>query len=77
MEKHAPEECPRCNSIFSCKVNTIHQCDCMKMELTFAETQYVRDLTTSLYDGGCLCLKCLQELKEEFQNNQTIKYASI
>jgi Cysteine-rich CWC len=65
MEKHAPDSCQRCGEIFVCKANNVLQCDCMKVSLTKAETEYIRDITEWEYDGNCLCVKCLEELKKE------------
>lgn len=68
MDKHAPDSCPRCDQIFICKVNAILKCDCLQIELTRAETEYIRDITTMEYDGGCLCVACLHELKQDYRN---------
>jgi hypothetical protein len=67
MSKHAPDSCPRCGEIFTCKVNAVLQCDCQKISLNYEETQYIREITTWDYDGACLCLTCLQELKNKTQ----------
>lgn len=67
MSKHAPDSCPRCSEIFTCKVNAVLQCDCQKISLNYEETQYIREITTWDYDGACLCLTCLQELKNRTQ----------
>ena len=68
-EKHAPDSCPRCNEIFTCKVNSVGRCDCLRINLTFSETEYIRDITTMEYDSGCLCLNCLYALQAEYQAN--------
>lgn len=71
MTKHAPDSCPRCGQIFICKVNSVGRCDCLQINLTFDETQYIRDITTLDYDGGCLCITCLYSLQVDYQNNHT------
>lgn len=38
--------------------------------MTKAETEYIRDVALFDYDGECLCLACLNELKTEFQDSQ-------
>lgn len=63
--KHAPEECPRCGGVFTCKVNSVTRCDCQKIFLTKKETEYIRLLSIMQYEGGCLCNQCLEELKKE------------
>ncbi|MCU0470396.1 MAG: cysteine-rich CWC family protein [Arcicella sp.] len=68
MEKHVADNCPRCGDIFTCKANNVLQCDCMKLVLTKAETQYIASITAMEYDGSCLCNKCLLELKKETNN---------
>ncbi|WP_407084048.1 cysteine-rich CWC family protein [Tellurirhabdus bombi] len=67
MTKHAAESCSRCNQLFTCKVNSILKCDCLAINLTRQETEYIRELTTLDYDGECLCLQCLYELKAAYQ----------
>jgi hypothetical protein len=37
----------------------------MKAVLTKAETEYIADITEWEYDGNCLCINCLEELKKE------------
>lgn len=71
MEKHAPDECPRCGEIFICKVNTIFQCDCMNIKLSAKQSAYIKTYT-ELYFGayGCLCMNCLKALVEEFKENE-------
>ncbi|MFC0185574.1 cysteine-rich CWC family protein [Pseudarcicella hirudinis] len=63
MTKHAKDACPRCGEIFVCKVNSILKCDCLKIELTRKQTEYIRDLSVLDFDGSCLCLNCLKELQ--------------
>jgi hypothetical protein len=58
MPFHEIKKCPRCGSTFECKAGNISQCLCNSIKLTdvvaaFIELQY----------NDCLCLQCLQELK--------------
>jgi hypothetical protein len=66
MEKHALDNCPRCNAVFVCKSNNVSQCDCQHITLTFDETQYIREQSLWDFEGGCLCNACLLELKVAF-----------
>lgn len=69
MEKHAPEECPRCGQSFTCKVNTISKCDCAKISLTSDAIQYIRNYCEGTYGSyKCLCNTCLIELSNELED---------
>jgi hypothetical protein len=58
--KHAPVECPRCGRYFSCKSNAPHKCDCVKVQLSREEVNYIR---TAMFDEpDCLCMNCLDDL---------------
>jgi hypothetical protein len=59
--KHEIVLCERCKTAFECKANSYTKCQCSKVSLTISETQYISES----YDG-CLCAKCLTELKEEY-----------
>lgn len=63
MDKHAPDSCPRCGQLFTCKVNSVGRCDCLQINLTVRETQYIRDIAALAYDGSCLCVNCLYALQ--------------
>ncbi|PQA59289.1 cysteine-rich CWC family protein [Siphonobacter curvatus] len=67
MSKHAIEGCPRCGRLFTCKLNASLKCDCMNVALTPNEMQYIRDISVMEYDGSCLCMHCLEELRQETQ----------
>ncbi|MBC8151936.1 MAG: cysteine-rich CWC family protein [Bacteroidetes bacterium] len=75
MTKHAPDSCPRCGQLFTCKVSSVGRCDCLRINLSFSETQYIRDITALAYDGGCLCLDCLHSLqldyRTKYSNNES------
>lgn len=64
---HAEEECPGCGEVFTCKVNSVLKCDCMKVRLTKKETERIRDISLMEFDGGCLCNRCLLELKNKVE----------
>jgi hypothetical protein len=67
MEKHAPENCPRCHEVFICKVNTIFQCDCMKLTLSPKQSAYIKEYCEINYgEYNCLCNNCLNFLTNEF-----------
>ncbi|QJW89478.1 cysteine-rich CWC family protein [Spirosoma taeanense] len=66
MNKHTQAGCPRCHQPFICKVNSILKCDCLQINLTHEETQYIRDKALLNYDGDCFCLNCLHQLKAEY-----------
>ncbi|WP_288426076.1 cysteine-rich CWC family protein [uncultured Spirosoma sp.] len=67
MPKHAIDNCPRCGQLFTCKVNSVLHCDCQYIGLSKTETEYIRDIALFEYDGQCLCLACLNELKADCQ----------
>lgn len=59
MEEENLKYCPRCNNAFECNVLSIEQCQCTCIELSSEERVYIAS-----HYSGCLCLNCLQELKE-------------
>ena len=56
--KHETKICPCCAREFVCKVNRIHQCDCMNVRLSPETVEHIRQF----YDN-CLCVACLQALE--------------
>ena len=56
--KHEKKNCPRCNTLFECKVGSITLCQCMKAELTSDERENI-----GLQYNDCLCINCILELK--------------
>jgi hypothetical protein len=54
------DRCPRCGGGFHCGVNDTAPCPCTSVELDAATQATLR----ARYDG-CLCLRCLQVLREE------------
>ncbi|MGR3812103.1 cysteine-rich CWC family protein [Jiulongibacter sp. NS-SX5] len=69
MEKHATDTCPLCEELFTCKVNSIFNCDCMKIDMTSQEATLIRHhLELTLGTSECVCNRCLLKLKKEFQH---------
>lgn len=65
-DKHANDECPRCRTVFTCRVNTVLQCECMWLSLSAADLAYVRAYTELVFGGYvCLCTRCLLALQAE------------
>ncbi|MEM6262472.1 MAG: cysteine-rich CWC family protein [Bacteroidota bacterium] len=65
MPKHEEKHCPRCGTLFECKVGSILLCQCTTVTLNEAEREYLREK----FDD-CLCANCMRELKEEYQAQQ-------
>lgn len=64
MEKHAVETCPLCGESFVCKVNSIRNCDCSKVNLNKDELKYIKNyLDSKLGAYDCVCIKCLNQIK--------------
>ncbi len=64
MNKHEEKYCQRCNTVFECKVGSILLCQCTTVTLNEEERNYMRERYTD-----CLCAKCMQTVKVEYQNN--------
>ncbi|MCZ2102169.1 MAG: nicotinate-nucleotide--dimethylbenzimidazole phosphoribosyltransferase [Chitinophagales bacterium] len=69
MSKHEEKYCPRCNAIFECKVDTIHECPCSTIQLTVEERNYIGQKL-----DDCLCASCMKALKTEYHNNNLKKH---
>lgn len=69
MPKHEDKYCPRCQSLFECKVGSINLCQCSAVQLTHEERVYI----AKLYDD-CLCAQCMQALQQALktQNNEDL-----
>ncbi len=63
--KHEVIACERCGTAIECKANAYTKCQCSVVQLTINEVQHIGEL----YDG-CLCVKCLLELQEEYREEQ-------
>ena len=55
--KHESKTCPSCNSSFECKVGSILECECMNVQLTHLQRDYIRENFTD-----CLCVNCLRKI---------------
>lgn len=66
--KHEEKICPNCLRIFECKVGSIQLCQCTKVQLTKAESEYL----ASQYND-CLCYQCMETLAFEYRINNSYK----
>ncbi|MFC6100076.1 cysteine-rich CWC family protein [Olivibacter domesticus] len=64
--KHEIVACERCYTLIECRANSYAKCQCSIVDLSINEMQFISEQ----YDG-CLCAKCLGELKEQY-HQQTI-----
>ena len=58
---HEMKYCPRCNSMFECKVGSVLICQCSTIILTNDEKDYIQ-----LQFDDCLCVNCMKELQQEY-----------
>lgn len=65
MPKHETISCPRCRSHFECKVGTVLQCQCAKIDLSEAERRFIQEQYQ-----GCLCLACMQALQQSYHKHR-------
>jgi hypothetical protein len=65
MVKHEEKYCPRCNTVFECKVGSILICQCTTVRLNEKERDYMREK----FDD-CLCASCMKEVRAEYHNNK-------
>jgi len=61
MCKHEIKSCPRCKTVFECKVGDISKCQCYPVPLTDAE----RDFISQQY-VDCLCAGCIREVRSVY-----------
>ncbi|WP_366086025.1 cysteine-rich CWC family protein [Hydrotalea sp.] len=54
MEKHEEKYCPKCNSLFICKMGDIANCQCNTVQLSEDVSNF---LSKTYFD--CLCKDCL------------------
>ncbi|MEX2231078.1 MAG: cysteine-rich CWC family protein [Cyclobacteriaceae bacterium] len=59
--KHEQKYCPRCESVFECKVGAVNNCQCSSIKLSDAEYAFVREKF-----ADCLCAECLKGMRTEF-----------
>ncbi|WP_091102061.1 cysteine-rich CWC family protein [Paenimyroides marinum] len=65
MAQHEEKYCPRCKTVFECKVGSILLCQCSEVKLNSEE----RDFINEQFDD-CLCANCMKELKAEYHNQK-------
>lgn len=58
---HEHKTCPRCQSIFECKVGNIATCHCLGINFSEEERKLIEDKYKD-----CLCHNCLLELKNRY-----------
>ncbi|UII20583.1 cysteine-rich CWC family protein [Fulvivirga ligni] len=61
MPRHEDKYCPRCKTLFECKVGNVSQCQCSKVDLNQEERHYLAQKY-----GDCLCASCMTLLKSEY-----------
>lgn len=59
---HEIKNCPRCGSLFECKVGDVVNCQCYGIKLTLEEECFI----TQNYPGQCLCRACLLQLQNRY-----------
>ena len=59
--KHETVGCPRCGAAFECTVGSINLCQCVAVQLSEEQRNYVRSQFVN-----CLCANCLQEVRTEY-----------
>lgn len=67
MSEDKQKYCPRCHSLFECKVGTILLCQCSTVSLDVRVQDY-------LYKNykDCLCTSCMEEIKRVLKDTLTI-----
>ena len=53
--------CPRCNARFECRNDHIMDCQCINVSLDARQLEYIGS-----HYVDCLCLSCLQDVKDGF-----------
>lgn len=61
MCKHEEKTCPRCNTLFECKVGDIPHCQCYVVKLSDGERDFINKRFTD-----CLCADCMRAMKSEY-----------
>jgi hypothetical protein len=56
--------CPRCSGEFLCNSADIEHCQCWGVELGTDDFNYLIQLGFCAEEAGCLCRKCLLEIKK-------------
>jgi len=65
MPSHETVHCPRCKTIFECRVGNVLQCQCQAVTLSEDERQYINE-----HYSGCLCADCLQHMKSIYKQDK-------
>lgn len=65
MTVNTPKRCPRCNSSFNCKTDTVQNCQCKAVLLTPEQLEYI----ARHYDD-CLCARCLASLAQDMDQTE-------
>jgi Cysteine-rich CWC len=65
MHKHENKTCPRCHSLFECKVGDITNCQCYAVKINDAE----RDFLARTFND-CLCAACIQAVRTAYHQAQ-------
>ena len=65
MSEPVSKECPRCQRVFECHVDSVSQCHCSAIEISTDVIEYVK----TNYDD-CLCQRCLITLGQELQGEK-------
>jgi hypothetical protein len=58
MPNHETKKCPRCSRSFECKVGSIAECQCSRLQLTYEERTFIEEKFVD-----CLCAQCLETLQ--------------
>ncbi len=59
MPHHEDTACPRCGSIFECKMGSITLCHCSEAQLSKDQMAYIAERWQ-----GCLCHQCLLDIEK-------------
>ncbi|WP_338397436.1 cysteine-rich CWC family protein [Persicobacter psychrovividus] len=64
IQKHEAKTCQRCGNNFECKVGNITECQCNAVTFTQEEKDFIKEKAYS----DCICVQCMRELKQEYQD---------
>ncbi|GAB3313553.1 hypothetical protein GCM10027299_00690 [Larkinella ripae] len=67
-DKHETVGCPRCGTVFECKVGSINLCQCVAVQLTDEQRDFVRSKFSH-----CLCATCLREMRAEYNQKKHLE----
>ena len=69
MDKHEEKCCPKCQSIFVCKIGDIANCQCNTIEISEAAKEF---LSQTNFD--CLCKDCLAKIDRDVKKAQAYHF---